>query len=223
EEPTPTNEPTSEPTGSPTSEPPGTGAPRIVSRAQWGADESLVQDPPSYLGRVDAVFVHHTAGTNAYDCTESAALVRGILTYHVKTNGWNDIGYNFFVDKCGTVFEGRAGGIDRAVRGAHTYGFNGYSSGIAVLGNYEDGGRPTQAALASVARVSAWKLGLYGVDPAGKVTLTAAGDTGVWKNGERATLHRISGHRDGYATLCPGANLYSQLPGIRTRAAAASS
>ncbi|MTE18892.1 hypothetical protein F0L17_07040 [Streptomyces sp. TRM43335] len=225
---TPTEEPTGEPTDTPTSpepttEPTDAGVPEIVSRAEWGADESLVEDPPSYLDRVDAVFVHHTAGTNNYACADSAAVVRGILTYHVKTNGWNDIGYNFFVDKCGTIFEGRAGGVDKAVRGAHTYGFNGYSSGVTVLGNYEDGARPTRAALESVARISAWKLGLHGVDPAGEVTLTAAADTGVWKNGERATLHRISGHRDGYATLCPGANLYSQLPNIRTQAAAMAS
>ncbi|MFP8882705.1 N-acetylmuramoyl-L-alanine amidase [Streptomyces mangrovi] len=239
-EPTPTGEPTPEPSTEPTGEPsadpsteptgePSTTAPapspsepqtpRIVSRAQWGADESLVEDPPSYMSRVDAVFVHHTAGTNSYTCTQSASIIRGILTYHVKTNGWNDVGYNFFVDKCGTIFEGRAGGVDKAVRGAHTYGFNGNSAGVSLLGNYEDGGRPTQAALDAIARISGWKLGLYGADPAGKVTLTAAADTGVWKNGERATLYRISGHRDGYATLCPGADLYSQLPAIRTRAA----
>ncbi|MFP8906445.1 N-acetylmuramoyl-L-alanine amidase [Streptomyces atacamensis] len=223
----PTTGPSTEPTGEPSTtapapSPSGTQAPRIVSRAQWGADESLVEDPPSYLSRVDAVFVHHTAGTNDYTCAQSASIIRGILTYHVKTNGWNDVGYNFFVDKCGTIFEGRAGGVDKAVQGAHTYGFNGYSAGVSLLGNYEDGGRPTQAALDAIARISGWKLGLYGADPAGKVTLTAAADTGVWKKGERATLYRISGHRDGYATLCPGANLYSQLPAIRTKAAASS-
>ncbi|MFE2089213.1 hypothetical protein [Streptomyces sp. NPDC059460] len=86
------------------------GAPVITSRAQWGADKSLVADPPTYTTDTTAVFVHHTAGTNDYTCAESASLIRGILTYHVKSNGWNDIGYNFFVDKGGTLFEGRAGG-----------------------------------------------------------------------------------------------------------------
>ncbi|MEU7068609.1 N-acetylmuramoyl-L-alanine amidase [Streptomyces narbonensis] len=208
-DPTPSTVPTEEPTGS---------SPAIVSRAGWGADESLVQNPPSYLNKVDAVFVHHTAGTNDYTCADSPAIIRAILTYHVKTNGWNDIGYNFFVDKCGTVFEGRAGGVDRPVLGAHTYGFNSYSSGISLLGDYENGGTPTAAAKQAIADLAAWKLGLHGVDPEAKVTLTAAADTGVWTKGQAATLNTVSGHRDGYATLCPGASLYSELPGIRTAA-----
>ncbi|CAL9566888.1 hypothetical protein SUDANB15_04721 [Streptomyces sp. enrichment culture] len=222
----PTAAPTAEPTTEPSAQPEPTGStspaapatPAIVSRADWGADESLVTDPPSYLDEVDAVFVHHTAGTNDYDCAESPAIVRAILTYHVKTNGWSDIGYNFFVDKCGTVFEGRAGGVDKPVRGAHTYGFNGYSSGISLLGDYENGGTPTAAAKQAIADLSAWKLGLHGVDPEAKVTLTAAGDTGVYRTGEKAVLNTVSGHRDGYATLCPGATLYSALPEIRRAA-----
>ncbi|MEU4269593.1 N-acetylmuramoyl-L-alanine amidase [Streptomyces sp. NPDC026092] len=228
--PTPGTTPTEDPTGpEPTTEPSRTAepsttaptaptAPAIVSRADWGADESLVEDAPSYLNKVDAVFVHHTAGTNDYTCADSPAIIRAILTYHVRTNGWNDIGYNFFVDKCGTVFEGRAGGVDRPVLGAHTYGFNSYSSGISLLGNYENGGTPTAAATQAIADLTAWKLGLHGVDPQAKVTLTAAADTGVWTKGQAATLHTVSGHRDGYATLCPGASLYSALPGIRTAA-----
>ncbi|MFD3663557.1 N-acetylmuramoyl-L-alanine amidase [Streptomyces sp. NPDC058659] len=223
----PTEGPTDEPTGpAPTTEPGRTPepsataptAPAIVGRAGWGADESLVQDPPSYLNKVDAVFIHHTAGTNDYTCADSPAVIRAILTYHVRTNGWNDIGYNFFVDKCGTVFEGRAGGVDRPVLGAHTYGFNSYSSGISLLGDYENGGTPTAAAKQAIADLAAWKLGLYGIDPEAKVTLTAAADTGVWTKGQAATLNTVSGHRDGYATLCPGATLYSALPGIRTAA-----
>ncbi|MCQ1577563.1 peptidoglycan recognition protein family protein [Streptomyces parvus] len=234
--PAPSQEPTAEPSTAPTTEPttpaPSETAtqdppqptapaePTIVSRADWGADESLVADPPSYLDKVDAVFVHHTAGTNNYDCAESPAIIRAILTYHVKTNGWNDLGYNFFVDKCGTVFEGRAGGVDKPVRGAHTYGFNGYSSGVSLLGDYENGGTPTAAAKQAIADISAWKLGLHGVAPEARVTLTAAGDTGVWNTGDKATLNTISGHRDGYATLCPGATLYSALPEIRSTAGA---
>ncbi|MEU6989781.1 FG-GAP-like repeat-containing protein [Streptomyces sp. NPDC046465] len=196
--------------------------PPVIDRAAWGADESLVKDPPEYIDKVKAVFVHHTAGTNDYSCAQSAALVRGLLTYHVRTEGWNDLGYNFLVDKCGQIFEGRGGGTDLPVRGAHTFGFDEDSTGIAVLGDFEGdpatdtpAGKPTRAALESVARVAAWKLGQYGGDPTGKVTLTATDDTGVWKKGEQASLRTVSGHRDGFATPCPGKNLYAKLGEIR--------
>nr|WP_260860268.1 N-acetylmuramoyl-L-alanine amidase [Streptomyces cupreus] len=202
--------------------------PPITSRAQWGADESTVDDPPSYIDKVQAVFVHHTVGSNSYSCAQSASLVRGIMAYHIDVNGWNDLGYNFLVDKCGQIFEGRAGGADLPVQGAHTYGFNSYSAGIAVLGDFQGDpakgippGRPTRATLESVARVAAWKLGQYGVSPTGKVTLTAGGNTGVWDEGEEATLNTISGHRDGYATECPGTAMYTKLGEIRRFAASA--
>jgi len=210
----------------PTAPPSTVTQPPVISRAAWGADESKVDDPPSYIDKVQAVFVHHTVGSNSYSCAQSASLVRGIMAYHIDANGWNDIGYNFLVDKCGQIFEGRAGGVDLPVLGAHTYGFNSYSTGIAVLGDFQGdpakgipAGKPTRATLESVARVAAWKLGQYGGNPKGTVTLTANGDTGVWKDGQQATLNQISGHRDAYATECPGANLYSKLSTIRTFAA----
>lgn len=230
--PTPSGEPsgTPTPTGSATPSPSPTPTvptapastvtrPPIVSRAAWGADESLVEDPPEYLEGVKAAFVHHTTDANNYSCSQSPAIVRAIMAYHVESNGWNDLGYNFLVDKCGTVFEGRGGGVDLPVRGAHTYGFNGDSTGIAVIGNFATDGVPARTALNAVSRVTAWKLGQYGVNPTGKVTLTAAGDTGVWREGEQATLNTVSGHRDGFATECPGQSLYDRLPEIRRFAA----
>lgn len=198
------------------------GAPAITSRAQWGADESLVADPPTYTTDTKAVFVHHTAGTNDYTCAESASVIRGILTYHVKSNGWNDIGYNYFVDKCGTLFEGRAGGIDRPVYGAHTYGFNTDTSGVAVLGDFNTAST-TPAVRDAIARLAAWKLGLYGINPAGTIVMAAGADNGKFTLGQKVTMNRISGHRDGFPTECPGTNLYGDLPAIRTAAAAANS
>jgi uncharacterized protein with LGFP repeats len=197
--------------------------PPIVSRADWGADESISPEAPEYNADVKAVFVHHTAETNDYTCADSAAIVRGIYTYHVKTNGWKDIGYNFLVDKCGTIFEGRKGGVDLPVLGAHTYGFNRESTGVAVLGTYTDTAAPA-AVLTSVARLAAWKLGQYGGDPAGTVQLTAGATQTNYAGtaftaGSTYTFKRISGHRDGYNTECPGNALYAQLPTISSYAA----
>ncbi|MFG2658050.1 FG-GAP-like repeat-containing protein [Streptomyces sp. NPDC048425] len=194
------------------------GQPAVTSRAGWGADESIVADPPTYTTDTKAVFVHHTAGTNDYTCAESASIIRGILTYHVKSNGWNDIGYNFLVDKCGTIFEGRAGGLDKPVYGAHTYGFNTDTSGVAVLGDFNTA-TSTPEVRNSIAQLAAWKLGLYGINPAGSLVMAAGADNGKFTQGQLVTMNRISGHRDGYPTECPGTNLYGDLPAIRTLAA----
>ncbi|MFP3987928.1 FG-GAP-like repeat-containing protein [Streptomyces sp. E11-3] len=214
--PTPTPTPTET---VPTPLPSTVNQPPIVSRTTWGADESRVDDPPAYLDKLDAAFVHHTTDANGYTCADTPKILRAVFTYHVESNGWNDIGYNFLVDKCGKIYEGRAGGVDLPVRGAHTYGFNGYSIGISVIGNYATDGKTTAPIQNAVARIAAYKLGQYGVDPAGQVTLTASADTGVWNEGEQATLRTISGHRDGYATECPGDDLYSKLADIRRFAA----
>ncbi|WP_406110781.1 N-acetylmuramoyl-L-alanine amidase [Streptomyces sp. NBC_01003] len=203
----------------PTAPPSTVPEPSITSRAGWGADESLSPDPSEYNPDVKAVFVHHSDGTNDYSCADSASIVRGIYAYHTQTNGWNDIGYNFLVDKCGTIFEGRKGGVDRPVLGAHTYGWNRESTGIAVLGDHTSTGA-TNAALTSVARIAAWKLGQYNADPVSTVKLTAgATQTNYFGTsftaGSQYTFNRISSHRDGYNTQCPGSSLYGQLPTIR--------
>jgi len=200
--------------------------PPIVSRARWGADESAVVDAPQYNEKISAVFVHHTAGSNAYSCAESASLVRGLMTYAVQVQGRSDIGYNFLVDKCGRIFEGRAGGVTLPVRGEHTTGFDSASTGIAVLGDFEGSatvaaGRPSRAAVESVARIAAYKLGQYAGSPTGTVTLTADADTGVYAKDAQATLNVISGGKDAATTTSPGKNLYSKLAEIRRYAASA--
>jgi hypothetical protein len=209
-------------TTAPTSAPPAAPAvmgplPAYVSRATWQADESLVTDPPSYADSVKVLFVHHTAGTNDYSCADSPAIIRGILAYHVQSQHWNDIGYNFLVDKCGTLFEGRRGGVDKAVIGAHTYGFNTGSAGIAVLGTYSSVPVPavTQIVLAQVA---AYKLGTYGFDPSTTAQLTEGVSDGKFPLNTVVTFNRISGHRDGVATECPGSALYAQLADVRSQA-----
>jgi flagellar hook assembly protein FlgD len=188
--------------------------PAIVRRPEWGADESIVRAKPSYASALRFAVVHHTAGTNSYSAAESAAIVRGIERYHVLGNGWNDIGYNFLVDKYGQVFEGRAGGITKNVVGAHAEGFNTGSTGVAVLGNYESQ-RISRAARAALVKLLAWRLDLAHVNPLGRLTWTSGGNP-KYPPGTKVSLRAISGHRDTGPTSCPGGSLYAQLPGIAT-------
>ncbi|MGI5197555.1 peptidoglycan recognition protein family protein [Streptomyces sp. CA-288835] len=191
--------------------------PRIVTRRGWGADESLRERHFSYTKSVRAAFVHHSASGNNYRCSQASSVIRSIYRYHVKSSGWRDIGYNFLVDKCGNIYEGRAGGVTKPVKGAHTLGFNSNSMGIAVLGSY-NGTNPPSAAVQGVARLTAWKLGLYGANPAGKTYLKSGGGN-LFRKGKNVRLNVISGHRDGFATECPGARLYAKLHQARTTSA----
>ncbi|BFU44306.1 N-acetylmuramoyl-L-alanine amidase [Krasilnikovia sp. MM14-A1004] len=193
------------------------GLPPYVSRAGWQADESLVKNAPDYAGNVGVLFVHHTAGTNDYQCADSPSIVRGILAYHVQSQHWNDIGYNFLTDKCGTLFEGRKGGVDKPVIGAHTYGFNTGSAAVAVLGTYIKDRVPA-ATQTTIAQLAAYKLGMYGFAPTSSTKLTEGVSDGKFPKGTVVTFARISGHRDGVATECPGDALYAQLADIRTEA-----
>lgn len=181
--------------------------PAIVTRAAWGADESYrTVNPgcatPTFAPNVRSGVVHHTAGTNDYNASDSPALLRAIYYFHTHTNKWCDIGYNFLVDKFGTVFEGRYGGITSAVVGAHAAGFNTGSTGVAVLGTFTTVPLPSPAYTA-VRNVLAWKLALHGVDPHG--TITAGG----------TNIRTIAGHRDLTATACPGETVAPLLPQLR--------
>ncbi|WP_069740181.1 peptidoglycan recognition protein [Streptomyces sp. EN27] len=191
--------------------------PRIITRKGWGADERLRERQFAYTRTVKAAFVHHSATGNNYTCKQAPAVLRSIYRYHVKSSGWRDFGYNFAVDKCGNIYEGRAGGVTKAVLGAHTLGFNTNTMGIAVLGSYSST-NPPAAAVGAVAKLTAWKLGLFGANPKGKVTLTSGGSN-KYKAGTKVKMKVISGHRDGFATECPGARLYKKLGTARTSSA----
>lgn len=192
--------------------------PPVISRAGWGADETLRRSAPQYSGAAKVMFVHHTVSSNTYSCNESAAVIRSLYAYHTLSRGWNDLGYNFLVDRCGTLFEGRYGGLDRPVVGAHTLGFNTATAGIAVIGTFSSAPAAPEV-LATVAAVAAWKLGLAGISPTDTSTLEAGTTGGRFTAGRTYSFPAISGHQDGYATACPGAALYRQLPLLRSLAA----
>ncbi|MGA4841506.1 peptidoglycan recognition protein family protein [Streptomyces sp. G45] len=191
--------------------------PRIITRRGWGADERLRERNFAYTKTVKAAFVHHSATGNNYRCSQAPSVLRSIYRYHVKSSGWRDFGYNFAVDKCGNIYEGRAGGVTKPVLGAHTLGFNTNSMGIAVLGTF-GGAKPPKAAVTAVAKLTAWKLGLFGANPRGTTYLKSGGGN-LYRKGTNVRLRVISGHRDGFATECPGRLLYKKLGKVRSSSA----
>ena len=191
--------------------------PAMIGRPGWGADESIVRGSPSYADRVRLSIVHHTAGTNSYSRAQSAAIVRGIQRYHVLSNGWNDIGYNFLVDKYGRIFEGRLGGVGQNVIGAHAQGFNTGSVGVAVLGTYGSTGI-SAAARSALQRLLAWRLDVAHVDPRSLLDFTSFGNP-RFPAGRTIRLRAISGHRDTGYTSCPGTALYGRLGTIASAVA----
>jgi flagellar hook assembly protein FlgD len=207
----------SPPTQEPLRLPAATSEPAIVPRSAWGADESIRRVQPSYAPRIRFAVVHHTAGRNAYTQAEAPAIVKGIQLYHVRGNGWNDIGYNYLVDRFGTVYEGRYGGIDKAVVGAHARGFNTGSAGIALLGTY-GGQAPTKAGQAALTSLIAWRLDVAHVDPLSMQNVISGGSE-RWAAEVPVLLRAVSGHRDTGFTECPGGTLYSRLNQIAADAA----
>ena len=196
--------------------PAGPGQPPIIARSAWAGDRGPAT-PPVY-GDVRMMFVHHSVNANGYSAAEVPAMLLSIYEFHRYVRGWNDIGYNFAIDAYGRVWEAREGGIDQAVVGAQAGGYNLESSGVVMLGTFA-AVLPTAAALSTLQRLLAWKLSLHGVPVSGHTTLevdpTDAFYT-AFAPGQRVSLPRIAGHRDGCTTDCPGDDLYAHLPVVRT-------
>lgn len=187
--------------------------PAIISRREWGADESLRRGRPVVAPTARYAVVHHTAGSNSYTRAEAAAVVRGIYHYHTQSLGWDDIGYNILVDRYGRIFEGRAGGLDRAVVGAHAKGFNTGSIGVALLGEFTSSAPPTEG-LGAVAAAIAWKFTVHGIGTAGTVRVVSGGSD-RYAEGTVVDLPPIVGHRDVGRTACPGNAYYGQMGLLR--------
>jgi hypothetical protein len=193
------------------------GSPAVVPRSGWTAGERLRRGQPEYAPSLRLAIVHHTAGTNRYTPEMSAAIVRGIALYHIRANGWKDIGYNFLVDRFGQVFEGRYGGMERNVVGAHAQGFNTGSVGVAVIGTYGSSA-PPPAAQRALAALLAWRLDLAHVDPLSTLQVPSGGSS-RFPVGRAVALRAVSGHRDVGFTACPGDALYARLGAIASEAA----
>ena len=193
-------------------------APPVVLRSTWQTEEN----PPAvqYDREVRAVLIHHTDDPNSYAPQDVPDILRAIRRDHLEFRHWDDIGYNFLVDRFGTIWEGRLGGIDRPVVGAHTMGFNRDTVGVAAIGTYTAGIEVPPAVLESIARIAAWKLGTYGIHPGDRSTLTSTNSGSRFPVGASHAFTAVSGHRDAFCTLCPGESLYAAIPGIIARAEA---
>ncbi len=199
--------------------PAGSGQPAIVAREAWALGRCRPRVAPEY-GSVEVAFVHHTENPNGYLPAEVPGMLRAIFAFHRDGRRWNDIGYNFVVDRFGRIFEARAGGIDEPVVGAQAGGYNYRSTGIGVLGEY-GAQQISPLARMALARLLAWKLSLHGVPTTGhavvKVNRAGAGYS-RFPAGADVSLPRIAGHRDADSTTCPGDALYGELAVVRATA-----
>lgn len=178
--------------------------PPVVTRTEWGCPDGQIttHGTLSYT-TVTHLIVHHTATGNTVANNDWPAVMRSIWNFHIFTNGWADVGYNYLIDPNGVIYEGRAGGDN--VLGAHFSGVNGGTMGVSMIGTFTDV-TPSERALNSLRRLLAWKADQRGIDPLGKARHAASG----------LELNSISGHRDGPgSTECPGDALYPLLPSLR--------
>ena len=182
--------------------------PTIYSRAQWGANEKLRDQAAPDYGTVKAGFIHHTVNANNYTAAQVPALLRGIYAYHTQSRGWRDIGYNFLVDRFGRIWEGRYGGVDQAVVGAHTLGYN--EVVLRDVGDRQLRHRRTRRRPCSTPTP--------GCSP-GSCRSTTSGPTPRRLYVKNRYLQAINGHRDVGQTACPGRYLYAKIPAIRAAAA----
>jgi hypothetical protein len=199
----------------------GPGQPPIIARRAWAQGQAPPGHPPEY-GTVKLAFVHHTVNANGYGPGAVPSLLRGIFDYHRYVRGYFDIAYNFVIDAFGRIWEGRAGGIDMAVMGAHAGGFNLESTGVAMLGDFMNV-LPSPAAISALRQLLAWKLSLHGLPALGRTKVVVDPGSAFYTPfapGAHVSLPRIAGHRDGDTTECPGNALYGRLPAIRRRVAA---
>jgi uncharacterized protein with LGFP repeats len=132
--------------------------------------------------------------------------VRSIHAYHTQGQNWCDIGYNFLVDRFGTIYQGRAGGVQLPVRGAHSGDYNVNTSGISMMGNFEQRA-PSKRMKNAMVRLVGWRLGTSYREPRSRTTVAGH------------SFRRISGHRDAMSTACPGGRAYAWLPTLRHRVA----
>ena len=161
--------------------------------------------------------VHHTVNVNTYGEGKVADLLWDVQHYHMQTLGWDDIGYNFVIDRFGRIWQGREAELLEPIASGHTTGLNAESVGVAVLGTFTTDPVP-DAVVDSLGKLLGWKLSLHGVDPLGHTLVRSTGGDYA-EPGGMVDVRNVSGHLDNQATSCPGARLYDRLDEVRDAAA----
>lgn len=119
----------------------------------------------------------------------------------MDSNGWDDVGQQLTISRGGHVLEGRNRSLPAIregshVLGAHTANHNSHTVGIENEGTYSSAAPPNDLWQA-LADTCAWLCLVYGLSP----------------------HSAIVGHRDYNSTGCPGDQLYSMLPELRSQVA----
>ncbi|MFF4746780.1 N-acetylmuramoyl-L-alanine amidase [Streptomyces sp. NPDC001268] len=158
---------------------------KLVSRAEWGARPYRTPGGATLYSRARRGVKVHYLGSAYEDRphTACAAYVRKLQDSHMDGNGWSDIGYSFVVCTHGYVYEGRGLKRRNSANGNTTLNEQDYA--VCFLVGSSGLTKPTDAQLDG---------GRDAIDYCRK-----EGPAGTW----------IGGHRDGYATACPGEVLYA--------------
>ena len=182
----------------------------IFPRSEWGAKLK----PKLGLRAEQSVkflLVHHTAASNTYSKNQVVNQIQSIYRFHTGTKKWPDVCYNFFVDRFGGVWEGRAGSLAGPIEADATGGSQGFAQLVCLLGNFETA-RPSQAMIQSCSKVLGWLAIRSKIDLQQTKTVSfISRGSNKWKAGSTVIARPISGHRDMSATLCPGKFVYPRL------------
>jgi hypothetical protein len=136
--------------------------------------------------------IHHTV-TPTNDSLTVPQRLRQIQAFHMSSNGWCDIGYNYLVSRDGRVWRGR--GATRV--GAHVANANTGNVGISFIGTYTSTA-PTETQMCNTARL----LRRLHMDHSALAL----------------TRTDVKGHRQQGATSCPGDALYARIEKILRKA-----